>query len=258
VGSGHETGVEERAVSNLPESASECRAVAEKLGVEGAERRDLARALAALERIEALDGSDTDLLVEQAKVVFYYLEPLSPSDRPDRWLDKGDGVANRLVEGFPQRVEGHYYKATFMGFRAQAHQTRADDMIPVIVEEVRRAIEIDASYDDAAPLMFLGTILVKAPAWPHGVGDPEEGIEMLQQGVDASSYPLNRLILAKAFFHLEHVFAGCRELDKLLRAPKRGRWAQTGARYRKEARVLRHSYSCSNIGRNVSSHPSGA
>ena len=242
-------GISEISSADLPATAEKCLTIGAKLGIEGAERRDLGRALAAFERAGSLAGETTDLLVKQAKTIFFYLEPLRPSDRPDGWLDKGDSVADRLIAGAVDRVEGHYYKATFMGFRAQAHQTKANAMIPEIVEEVRRGIEIDASYDDAAGLMFLGMILVKAPAWPHGVGDPEEGIETLRRGAKTSSYPLNRLILAKALFHLEQTVAGCRELIKVLSAPKRGRWARTGARYRKEAQILRRSYSCSNIGR---------
>jgi hypothetical protein len=238
-----------RAPHNLPATAAECIALAQRLGVEGARRADLRRALRALERAEALEGGTPDLWVAQARVVFLIAEPIAKEAQVLRWLNRGQQLAKRIARAAPERVEGHYYHAAFLGFRAQIQEVGGLDLLPSIVESGRRAVEIDPLFDDAAPLMMMGMVLVHAPAWPHGIGDPEEGLELLRRGVEATAYPLNRLILGKALMIDGQTALGCAQVAKVLTAPKAGRWATTGTRHRQEARVLFSTSRCSSFGR---------
>jgi hypothetical protein len=235
--------------NDLPETTEKCLSLAKRLGREGASHAELRLALRALERAETLSSASVDLWIKQARVVFLIAEPKAKQARVVPWLNRGQQLAKRIMKIAPERVEGHYYNAAFLGFRAQLQEVSGLDLLPQIVESGRRAVEIDESFNDSAPLMMMGMVLVQAPAWPHGVGDPDEGIEMLERGVDLSSYPLNRLILGKALLIDGQVMSGCNELAKVLHAPKRGRWSRTGLRHRQEARVLSSTSRCSTVGR---------
>lgn len=243
-------GQEHQADGNgLPETAAECIELAERLGNEGASRAELRLALRALERAETLRGGELELWIEQARLIFLISEPISKQARVVPWLNRGQQLSKRVIRFAPSRVEGHYYYAAFIGFRAQLQEVGGLDLLPEIVEHGRRAIEIDETFNDAAPLMMMGMVLLKAPAWPHGVGDPEEGLEMLERGVELTDYPLNRLIYAKGLLIDGQRTAACKQLAKVLAAPKRGRWAKTGRRHRREAKVLSNTSRCSEIGR---------
>ena len=90
----------------------------------------------------------------------------------------------------------------------------------------------------------MGSVLINAPAWPLGIGDPEEGIELLKRAVDISDYPVNSIILAKALLSEDMVTEACSHLDKALLKRKVGRWGKTWARHRPEAWALWNSYRC--------------
>lgn len=228
----------------LPATAEECVALAERLGVEGASPAELQLALRALERAETLAGESDALAIEEARVLSRIATPMAKSAKVVRWLDRGDTVVKRILSSSPDRVEGHYYKAVFLGLRAQIQEIGGMDLLPDLLASARRAVELDETYDDAGPLVALGTILVKAPAWPHGVGDADEGIEVLEHAVEVSDYPLNRFMLGSALIETGQKTAGCRELAAVLAAPRRGRWAKTGAPYREEAQLLMRSSRC--------------
>jgi hypothetical protein len=198
-----------------------------------------------VERAETIDGATPELWIHQLRILFLLAEPQSSDMKIMPWLNRGDQLAKQLVTQEPERVEGHYYRAVFLGFRAQLQEVGGMDLLPHIVEAGQKAVELDPAYDDAGPLMLMGMVLVRAPAWPHGIGDQEEGLTMLHRGVKLSAYPLNRLVLAKALFASQQTAAGCRELAKVLAAPRRGRWAKTGLRHRREARLLTSTQRCS-------------
>ena len=228
-----------------PETAEECFALADRLGVEGGPQGDLEEALSALERAEKLGADGVDLWVKQLKIIYYIAAPIQKMrSRVSPWIAKGQTLSKRVEEAAPDRVEGHYYMAVFLGFEAQNNRLRALDLLPRIVDEGQRAIDIDETYDDAGGLMLMGSVLIAAPAWPQGVGDPEQGVELLKRGVKVSDYPVNRIILAKGLLEVDQVGEACEQLDKALLTPKAGRWARTWNMYRPEAYALWNSYRC--------------
>lgn len=229
----------------LPQSAEECVALADRIGVEGASQEDLVRALRALERAETLAGGAVDLWARQTRLLFLIAEPMAKKKaRVTPWLVRGEKLAARLKAAAPNRVEGHYYTAAFLGFRADLFRMQALDLLPRIVEDGERAIAIDERYDDGGALVLMGMVLIKAPPWPIGVGDSEEGMTLLRRAVEVSDYPVNRIILAKALLEQEEVDEACQHLDKALLAPKVGRWAKTWQRHRREAWAIYNTYRC--------------
>lgn len=68
-----------------------------------------------------------------------------------------------------------------------------------IEEHFERALSLDPSYDQGAPYRALGTLLVKAPPWPVGVGDDERGLELLEEGAHLfPDQPASHLFLGDA------------------------------------------------------------
>jgi hypothetical protein len=209
--------------------------LAGRLGVEEAPAPDLIRALSALQRVEQIQGESPDLLVRQVEVIRYLVEPMTDRREAARWARRGEILAFHLRQIAPARVEGYYYTALFLGFRAQNQRSVALLLLPRMEEEGRRAVSVDETYDDAGPLRFMGMLLIRAPAWPHGIGDTEEGVELLQRAVEIDDYPLNRLFLAQALIANGEAECGCEELAVVLDAPAEGRWARTRARWLREA-----------------------
>jgi hypothetical protein len=225
-------------------SPEELRALAAREGVEGAAEVDLLAALRALEELGRLEGESVELLVWRARVVQFLVDAQTDERDLLRWCRRGEDLAERLRELAPERVEGHYFGAVFLGQRAQRQPARAALWLPELETLGRRAVEIDESYDDAGPLRFLGMFLVSAPSWPLGPGDSDAGIEHLRRAVELDPYPVNRLLLARGLIEGGDEGAACEALVEADRAPDQGRWAVTGERWRPEVEGLAARISC--------------
>ena len=59
----------------------------------------------------------------------------------------------------------------------------ADNGLKTMVPALRRAIEKDPEYDDAGPDRVMALVLVRAPGWPVGPGDPEAALEHAKKAV---------------------------------------------------------------------------
>jgi len=91
----------------------------EELAVEGASRADLERALSAFERAEELVGRSTESMIRRARTILLIAEPILEGDDALLWADRGEQLAEKIREREPERVEGHYYEAVFIGLRAR-------------------------------------------------------------------------------------------------------------------------------------------
>jgi len=57
----------------------------------------------------------------------------------------------------------------------------------------------DAQYDNAGPSRVRALVLVRAPGWPLGPGDPDAGLDAARRAVSLRpQYPPNVLALAEA------------------------------------------------------------
>jgi hypothetical protein len=219
--------------------AADLTAKGDELAVEGAPRDDLDRALEAYARADELVGSSIDSMVRQARAILFITEPMAEGDESLALIERGEDLAGQIAQRAPERVEGHYYEALFIGLRArQKSVPKALLLLPKMSSRGRRAMEIDETYDDAGPLRLMGALLVTAPPWPTSVGDTDEGLELLERAVRVSDYPRNRLLFARALMEDDEVERGCRELEPLLRGQLDGRWARTAERWTAEAREL--------------------
>lgn len=99
----------------------------------------------------------------------------------------------------PASARCDYGFALALGMQARERRSTAVEGLKLMVEHLRRAAAEDASLDAAGPDRVLATVLVRAPAWPLGPGDPEGALEAARRAVArAPSHAPNHLALAEA------------------------------------------------------------
>lgn len=99
----------------------------------------------------------------------------------------------------PQSAACHYGLALALGVQARERHATATQGLKLMVEHLQRAAELDPRFDDAGPQRTLALLLVRAPGWPTGPGDPEGGLAEARKAVSLSpEYAPNALALAEA------------------------------------------------------------
>lgn len=99
----------------------------------------------------------------------------------------------------PDRPACTYWLAVALGVQARERRSTALDGIDTMVELLRQAAELEPGLDRAGPHRVLALVLLRAPGWPSGPGDPEEGLEQARHAAKLfPGYPPNLLCLAEA------------------------------------------------------------
>jgi hypothetical protein len=99
----------------------------------------------------------------------------------------------------PQAVACIYYHAIARGLEARAHPLHASEALKAMIESLTHAEAVDPDFDQAGPARVKALVLVKAPAWPLGPGDPDAGLAAARRAVSLRpQYPANVLVLAEA------------------------------------------------------------
>jgi hypothetical protein len=107
--------------------------------------------------------------------------------------------AQGCLERAPQAAACLYYHAIALGLEARAHPLRAGEALKSMLDALAGAEAADAQIDEAGPARVKALVLVKAPAWPLGPGDPEAGLASARRAVALKPlYPPNALALAEA------------------------------------------------------------
>ena len=99
----------------------------------------------------------------------------------------------------PGRAECDYALAEALGQQAREQPATAHDGLAKMVEALRRVIAVSPGLDEAGPHRVLALVLLRAPGWPAGPGDAEEGLVQARKAVAlAPGQPLNELALSEA------------------------------------------------------------
>jgi hypothetical protein len=107
--------------------------------------------------------------------------------------------AQACLDQAPQAAACLYYHAIALGLDARAHPLHAGDSLKSMIESLSRAEVVDPEFDQAGPARVKALVLLKAPAWPLGPGDPEAGLASARRAVSLRpQYPANVLALAEA------------------------------------------------------------
>jgi tetratricopeptide (TPR) repeat protein len=92
-----------------------------------------------------------------------------------------------------------YALALALGVEARAHPTGALQRLPEMVRLLRSADRQEPGLDAAGPSRVLALLLLRAPGWPLGPGDPEAALEAARRAAElAPDHAPNQLALAEA------------------------------------------------------------
>jgi hypothetical protein len=99
----------------------------------------------------------------------------------------------------PDEIECTYRLALAVGQQARERSSTAVDGLDVMVELLEEVIEQRPDLDRAGGHRVLALVLLRAPGWPSGPGDPELGLEHAEAAIRAfPDYPPNQMVLGEA------------------------------------------------------------
>lgn len=107
--------------------------------------------------------------------------------------------AQACLERAPQAAACLYYDGVALGLKARAHPLQASEALKSMLDALLKAEAADPAYDQGGPARVQALVLVKAPVWPLGPGDPEAGLTAARRAnALRPDYPPNVLALAEA------------------------------------------------------------
>jgi hypothetical protein len=107
--------------------------------------------------------------------------------------------ADACLARAPEAAACIYGRAVARGLNARAHPTHAGEILSSMLEDLARAESADSNYEEAGPARVRALVLIRAPGWPLGPGDPEAGLVAARRAVaQRPLYPPNLLALAEA------------------------------------------------------------
>lgn len=108
-------------------------------------------------------------------------------------------VGQLCEERHPGAAPCDYWLAVGLGLLAREKHAAAKDALSHMVELLRRAARSDERIDSGGPHRLLAIVLMRAPGWPVGPGDPEAALPEAQAAARiAPDYPPNQLALGEA------------------------------------------------------------
>lgn len=166
---------------------------------------------------ESLPQDNPALLTHLARTCFI-LGDLAPVNERGHYYEKGVDYADKLLAQEPNGVAGHYWKALNLSGQADVGtQIQGFKLLPKIMEELKRVLALDQTYDDAGAHRVIGRIYFEAPGWPISVGDKQKSLTHLTTAVRlAPNHSTNHLYLAETMLDLGKKDGARAELQKVL------------------------------------------
>ncbi len=134
-----------------------------------------------------------------ARATAWLIEHENDGDRRREMAIEGVQISQLCRRAHPDEPECRYRLALAVGQQARERPSTGVDGLDVMVALLEGLIEETPSLDRAGPHRVLALVLLRAPGWPSGPGDPEFGLEHAQAAVVlAPEYAPNHLVLGEA------------------------------------------------------------
>jgi tetratricopeptide (TPR) repeat protein len=135
-----------------------------------------------------------------SRVCLHLAERETNPEKREKLAAEGLGFAETaLAQGASNDGAVHYYLAVNLGLAVREHPTQALGNLGRLESEMKQAVALSPDIDDGGPLRVLGSLYLKAPAWPSGIGDLDKALELLEKAVkEHPGHPLNHLFYAQA------------------------------------------------------------
>ena len=108
-------------------------------------------------------------------------------ERRDQALTHSVALLDRLQLDSPTSAPADarfdYLRSEALGLRVRSHPSHALTALGEIHQHALAAYRLDKRLYSGAPIRLLGMLLVKAPPWPQGPGDPDEGLKLLDEAI---------------------------------------------------------------------------
>jgi len=134
--------------------------------------------------------------------------------------------AQLCAEAAPGSAACSYWLAVALGVQARERRATALDALPRMVDLLEQAAAADPEMERAGPHRVLALVLVRAPGWPTGPGDPDTGVEHARRAVAlAPDFAPNLLCLAEALDAVDETDESRALLERAREAALRGQEA---------------------------------
>ena len=203
-----------------------------------------ANAAAGLEKADRIQPGDVEVLWRMARAYITLANAV-----PDRSLRRRlaetalartkDCGREATVPGMPPLALPAclYFEAASAGIAASLNPTPTPADQRAVETPAQRLVLLDPRYEKGGGLRILGALYARAPAWPAGVGDLEEAVDLLERAVQMHpEHPLNHFFLAEAYARAGRIRDATVAYRTVLKAPSTGEWALIGRTYRALAR----------------------
>jgi hypothetical protein len=125
--------------------------------------------------------------------------------------DEANAYADACLAKAPQAAACLYGRGVALGLEARVHPTSASELLKSMLDSLNRADAADPNYDNAGPSRVKALVLIRAPGWPLGPGDPDAGVVSARRAVALRpQHPPNLLALAEALSKTDDA-AGARD-----------------------------------------------
>lgn len=200
---------------------------------------DYQKAQQTLALYEALPSGPPRLLTQLARTCFI-LGDLAPKGQRAAYYKKGLAYAERLLAQEPGGVAGHYWKAlNLSGLADVGTRMEGFKLLPKLMEELKRVLILDETYDQAGVHRVMGRIYFQAPGWPISVGDKKKSLQHLETAVRlAPNHSTNHLYLAETLLDQGKKDQARPELEKVLQDGQNALHPEALMEDRREARRL--------------------
>jgi len=112
---------------------------------------------------------------------------------------EASAYAQACLAKAPQAAGCLYGSGLAYGLEARAHPGSATESLKAMLDALSKADAADPNYDQAGPARVRAQVLLRAPGWPLGPGDPDSGLTSARRAVELRpQYPPNLLVLGEA------------------------------------------------------------
>lgn len=181
----------EQVTSWLAEAEGELEAAREPVAVAQARRLFLDAVAADPDRLEGFLGA--------ARATAWLIEHEEAGGRREELATEGVQIGQLCRRHHPDAPECTYRLALAVGQQARERPATATDGLKVMVDLLEEVIASAPDLDHAGGHRVLALVLLRAPGWPTGPGDPELGLEHARAAAEAfPDHPPNQLVLGEA------------------------------------------------------------
>jgi len=144
-------------------------------------------------------GASADAFLGAARSTAWLIEHEPDADRRRELAVEAVQISQWCGRFHPEVVECDYRLALAVGQQARERSSTAVDGLDVMVKLLEGVIADDPKLDFAGGHRVLALVLLRAPGWPTGPGDPEMGLDHARMAVGvAPDHPPNQLVLGEA------------------------------------------------------------